>query len=78
MDARTKENSIKVLNNLRDVYQSQLDTRVIGEIEAVIAALENDCDCSESSATSEDWGLRVLKVIGEVVRIVTNISDLMN
>lgn len=77
MDNHTKENSIAVLKRLRDVYQSQLDTRVIVEIEAVIAALETGCDCSATNA-SEDWGLRVLKIIAEVVRLVTNITDLMS
>lgn len=77
MDSHTKANSIKVLKRLRDVYQGQLDTSVIVEIEAVIAALESDCSGSTSSDPG-DWGLQVLKIIGEVIRVVTNISDLMN
>lgn len=78
MDNRTKENSVKVLRQLRDAYQSQLDTRVIGEIEAVIAALQMDCDCSGPSSKSDDKGMRALRLIGEVLRIVTNVTDLMN
>lgn len=77
MDTRTKENSIKVLQKLRDVYQGQLDASVIDEIEAVIAALENGCDCS-GTTDMEVWAVRALKLIAEVLRLVTNISDLMH
>lgn len=75
MDSRTKESSILTLKRLRDAYQSQLDTSVIVEIEAVIAALENDS--STTCSRSEYWGQQALKVIAEVLQIVTNISDLM-
>ncbi|MBB1472604.1 hypothetical protein H5368_06145 [Luteimonas sp. MC1782] len=77
MDDHTKENSIAVLKRLRDVYQSQLDTRVIVELEAVIAALEKGCDCSVSESPV-DWGVRALKIVAEVIRVVTNITDLMS
>lgn len=77
MDIQTKENSIRVLKRLRDVYQGQLDTRVIVEIEAVIAAMEEDCDCSNTDRPTEDWRMRVLKLIADVLRLATNISELM-
>lgn len=76
MDTKTKENSIKMLKELRDAYQSQLDASVIAEIEVVITALEKGCDCSDAKP-SKDWGLRVLTLIADVLRLVTNISDLM-
>ena len=78
MDSQTKKNSIKVLIRLRDVYQSQLDTSVIAEINAVIAALETECDCSEGCNVSKDRKLQILRIFGEVIRLVTNVTDLMN
>ena len=76
MDTHAKENSVATLKRLRDAYQSQLDASVIAEIDAVIAALEVSCDCSEAKS-SVSLGLRVLNLIAEVLRLVTNISDLM-
>lgn len=76
MNTVTKENSVELLKKLRDVYQGQLDTSVIEEIETVIAALES-CDCSGAMQDSEDWKMRVLKVIADVIRLVTNITELM-
>ncbi len=78
MDSHTTVNCIEVLKKLLDVYQSQLDAGVVEEIEVVVAALERESKCSCASATSEDWSLRALKVIAEVLRIATNISDLMS
>lgn len=77
MDSHTKESSIRVLKQLRDVYQGQLDTSVIEEIEAVVAALEQD-GASSKSLSALYWGDRVLELIGKVMRLVTNITDLMN
>jgi hypothetical protein len=77
MDNQTKESSICLLKQLRDAYQGQLDTSVIEEIEAVISALEQDGTRSKSLAAL-DWGDRVLELIGKVIRLVTNITDLMS
>lgn len=78
MNTLSKKESIEVLKKLRDVYQSQLDTSVIAELNEVIAALERSgCDCSGSD-TAEDWPYRALKVIGQVLRIITDITSLMN
>lgn len=76
MDNRTKENSIRLLKQLRDAYQSQLDTSVIDEIEAAIGALENEGP-SPNYLTVMNTGERVLELIGAVIRLVTNITDLM-
>ncbi len=77
MDSHTKESSIRLLKQLRDAYQGQLDTSVIEEIEAVVAALEQDGTRSKSLSALY-WGYRVLELIGKVIRLVTNITDLMN
>ena len=76
MDNRMRENSIEVLKKVLDVYQGQLDTRVVVEIEVVIAALE---DLQNSQSDTSSWEARgqMLKVIADVVAIVTNISSLM-
>jgi len=77
MDSHTKESSIRLLKQLRDVYQGQLDTSVIEEIEAVVTALEQEGTCSKSLSALY-WGDRVLELIGKVIRLVTNITDLMS
>lgn len=77
MDSHTKESSIRLLMQLRDVYQGQLDTSVIEEIEAVVAALEQDGTHSKSLSALYRSD-RVLELIGKVIRLVTNITDLMN
>lgn len=77
MDSHTKESSIRLLKQLRDAYQGQLDTSVIEEIEAVVTALEQDGTRSKSLAALY-WSDRVLELIGKVIRLVTNITDLMN
>ena len=77
MDTNTRENSIKVLKKLRDVYQSQLDASVIVEIEEVLVALENGCETSEAKGLMES-GVRVLALMAEILRLVTNVADLMS
>lgn len=77
MDTHTRENSVAQLKKLLDVYQSQLDASVIEEVNAVIAALESGCDCQDKKS-AEKLAYRVLAVIADVVRIVSNITDLMN
>ncbi|MFC5581765.1 hypothetical protein [Rhodanobacter terrae] len=77
MDSHTKESSIRLLKQLRDVYQGRLDTSVIEEIEAVVTALEQEGTCSKSLSALY-WSDRVLELIGKVIRLVTNITDLMS
>lgn len=77
MDSRTKENSIRLLSQLRDAYQSQLDTSVIDEIEAAIGALEEE-GTSSKYLSMFVTGDRVLELIGMVIRLVTNITSLMS
>lgn len=77
MNAKARENSIKVLNQLLDVYQGQLDAGVVSEVREVIAALEQSRDGSGGNPRG-DLGLSVLRVMGEVLKLVTNITNLMN
>lgn len=77
MDAKARENSIRSLTKLLDVYQGQLDTGVVSEVREVIAALEQSRDGSGGNPRG-DLGLNVLRVMGEVLKLVTNITNLMN
>ena len=77
MDNRTKENSIRLLKQLRDAYQSQLDTSVIEEIETAIGALEKERTDSRYVSVLIT-GDRVLELIEKVIRLVTNITNLMS
>lgn len=77
MDIRTVQNCIALLSELRDVYQSRLDTGVIAEIDEVIAALEVERRELSEGRDSIDWSFRVLKVIGEVIRVATDFSNLI-
>ncbi|MEG0181954.1 MAG: hypothetical protein RR704_00655 [Stenotrophomonas sp.] len=77
MDTHTYENSVVQLKKLLDVYQSQLDASVIEEVNAVIAVLESGCGCQDKK-TADSLSYRVLSIMADVIRIVSNITDLMN
>lgn len=77
MNAKARENSIRLLTKLLDVYQGQLDAGVVSEVREVIAALEQSREGSGGNPRG-DLGLSVLKVMGEVLKLVSNISNLMN
>lgn len=77
MNAKARENSIRVLTKLLDAYQGQLDAGVVSEVREVIEALEQSRDGSGGNPRG-DLGLSVLRVIGGVIKLVTNITDLMN
>ena len=76
MDTRTKERCITTLTRLRDAHQGQLDAGVIEEINAVIAALEEDWEDQEKESRAS-VGVHALAVMAEVLRLVTNLTDLM-
>lgn len=78
MDRSTLENCIATLKKLRDVYESQLDASVLGELGEVIAVLE--ICIGESTQRVDNFGsivARVLGLIDVIVRIVSNLDDLM-
>lgn len=77
MDANARENCIRVLNQLLDVYQGQLDAGVVSEVCEVIAALEQSREGSGGNSWG-DLGASVLRVMSDVLRLVSNITDLMN
>ena len=79
MDSRTRENSIRLLRQLLDVYRSQLDTSVIEEVKGVLASLEAErANTCSKFASGIELGERVLEALGKVIRLVTEITDLMS
>ena len=77
MDIHTIENSVRTLEELRDVYQSQLDPSVLEEIEAVLKALKRERSLT-NARLAKDLAGQVLSLISQVIRVVTNITDLMS
>jgi hypothetical protein len=78
MKTSTLKNCIATLVQLRDVYESQLDARVLEELDEVIAALKDRV--SDDNQYEEDLGVigfRVLKLIEYIIKIVTNVTELM-
>jgi predicted ATPase with chaperone activity len=76
MQPHTLETSIRTLKILRDTYHSQLDISVVMKLNTVIADLEMVSQ-QERSERRQAVCLRALQTVGEVIRLVSNISDLM-
>jgi len=77
MKQHSVENCIRMLEKLRDVYNSQLDTSVLTELNAVIIDLKQVADRKESEAQLGNLGLRAIQAIAAVISLVSNIKDLM-
>jgi hypothetical protein len=75
METRLK-NSICTLKNLHDTYHSQLDSRTVTELKAVIADLEAQNDQTKKMQR-QDIGLRTLQIMARIIAFVSNIKDLM-
>jgi hypothetical protein len=71
------ENCIRTLVKLRDVYNSQLDTSVLAELDAVIYDLKEVSDHKESEVQLGNLGLRAIQAIAAVISLVSNLKDLM-
>jgi len=77
MQQHSLENSIRTLEKLRDVYNSQLDTSVLTELNAVIVDLKMVTHHKEDEVQLRNLGLRVLQAIALVISLVSNLKDLM-
>ena len=80
MQQHSLENCIRTLVMVRDVYNSQLDTSVLIELDAVISDLEKlkkVSDHKESEVQLGTLGLRAIQVIAVVISLVSNLKDLM-
>ena len=76
MHTRNLETSIRSLKDLRDIHHSQLDISVVNELNAVINDLEEVRD-QQKSEQRQKACLRAVQMIAVVIRLVTNIRDLM-
>lgn len=70
------KNHIARLNKLRDAYHDQLDAGALAELDDVLQQLTKLAK-SERDVPLETLGLRVLLIIDTVLRLVTNLADLM-
>jgi urease accessory protein UreF len=77
MNIDSLKNCIVTLEKLRDATDSQSDTRVLWELEEVIAELKKLCENHEGSVKLGSLSLKTLEVIGQVISLVSNITDLM-
>jgi hypothetical protein len=76
MQKRNLESNIRTLKNMRDSYHSQLDISVITELNAVITDLEV-VGGQQKSEQKQIICLRALRMIAVVLRLVSNIKDLL-
>jgi len=77
MQQHSVKNCIRTLEKLRDVYNSQLDTSVLTELNAVISDLKKVSDRKESEMQLGNLGLRAIQAIAVVISLVSNLKDLM-
>ena len=77
MQQHSVKNCIRTLEKLRDVYNSQLDTSVLVELNAVISDLQQVADRKESEVQLGNLGLRAIQAIAAVISLVSNLKDLM-
>lgn len=70
------KNHVVRLSKLRDMYHDQLDARTLAELNDVIHEL-NQVGSGMQISQSVGLGLRALQIIDTVLRLVTNLNDLM-
>ncbi|RAS38024.1 hypothetical protein [Paraburkholderia bryophila] len=69
--------AIATLQKLRETYHSQLDAGVLAELDDVVGLLKQQSDRQEAVRREELEG-RVLRIIAMILRLVTNITSLMD
>lgn len=77
MDICTLKNCIATLNKLRDVYKSQLDARVLVELDEIVVQLQELHDAGEGKKKLGTLSIQALQLINHIVILVSNITDLM-
>ena len=76
MDIVSVRDAVALLKELRSSYQGQLDASVISRIDTLILDLE-ETSPAEAVAVTSDVSTRVLDVIANVIRMVTDVAELM-
>nr|WKF57012.1 hypothetical protein HUO10_001488 [Paraburkholderia busanensis] len=69
--------AIATLQKLREIYHSQLDASVLAELDDVLELLKQQFERLEVIRRGE-LECRVFRIFAMVLRIVTNITDLMD
>lgn len=77
MHHNSLKNCIATLEKLRNATDSQLDTSVLLELDAVIAELKKLSENHKSSVELGNLSLRILEVMNQAIMLVSNISDWM-
>ena len=77
MQQHSLKDCIRTLEKLRDVYNSQLDTSVLTELNAVISDLKQASAHKESKVQLGSLGLRAIQAIAVAISLVSNLKDLM-
>ena len=77
MKFETLKNSIATLQKLRDAHYSQLDAGALAELDDVLQQLTRLAKSGERDVPLDALGIRVLLIIDTVLRLVTNLTDLM-
>ena len=65
------------LNKLRETYHSRLDAGALAELDGVLELLKQQCEHREA-VRREELESRVFRVFAMILRIVTNVTDLMD
>lgn len=71
------ENTIATLQKLRDGYHSQLDAKDREEFDDVLNELKKLNQAKKRDLPLGELATRALVIIDNLVRLVTNITDLM-
>lgn len=71
------KNHIARLKKLRDAYHDQLDAGALAELDDVLQQLTRLAKSGERDVPLDALGIRVLLIIDTVLRLVTNLTDLM-
>lgn len=77
MNICTLKNCIATLNKLRDAHKSQLDARVLVELDEIVVKLQELHDAGEGKKRLGALSIQALQLIDHIVILVSNITDLM-
>lgn len=71
------KNNIATLKKLRDAYHSQLDASDREELDDVLKQLIRLAQLERDNIPLGELSIRVLLIIELIIRLVTNVTDLM-
>jgi predicted RNA-binding protein with EMAP domain len=77
MQIKSLKNIVATLQKLRDAYHSQLDASDLGQLDEVLDELTRLMRQPRKEVSLGEVALRALRVIDSIIRLVTNLTDLM-